>query len=137
MTVLRFSCLQAGLPEKYHKLILHHIIRHCYKKCRASCPSRIIPAVRQSSFGWQYRCVTIFGTLALFVLEAAGKLGGKAVFVFVGVGGHGGGWRLRPSEKTKGGLCHIVIGLSGRLKADWKACVIFPNSAALWEEKAV
>ena len=31
-----------------------------------------------------------FGTLALFVLEAAGKLGGKAVFVFVGVGGHGG-----------------------------------------------
>lgn len=104
MTVLRFSCLQAGLPEKYHKLILHHIIRHCYKKCRASCPSRIIPAVRQSSFGWQYRCVTIFGTLALFVLEAAGKLGGKAVFVFVGVGGHGGGWRLRPSEKTKGGI---------------------------------
>ena len=91
MTVLRFSCLQAGLPEKYHKLILHHIIRHCYKKCRASCPSRIIPAVRQSSFGWQYRCVTIFGTLALFVLEAAGKLGGKAVFVFVGVGGHGEG----------------------------------------------
>ena len=55
----------------------------------------------QSSFGWQYRCVTIFGALALFVLEAAGKLGGKAVFVFVGVGGHGGGWRLRPSEKTK------------------------------------
>ena len=27
----------------------------------------------------------------LFVLEAAGKLGGKAVFVFVGVGGHGEG----------------------------------------------
>ena len=32
-----------------------------------------------------------FGTLALFVLEAVGKLGGKAVFVFVGVGGHGEG----------------------------------------------
>ena len=32
-----------------------------------------------------------FGTFALFVLEAAGKLGGKAVFVFVGVGGHGEG----------------------------------------------
>ena len=32
-----------------------------------------------------------FGTLALFVLKAAGKLGGKAVFVFVGVGGHGEG----------------------------------------------
>ena len=30
-----------------------------------------------------------FGTLALSVLEAAGKSGGKAVFVFVGVGGHG------------------------------------------------
>ena len=39
MTVLRFSLFTGWLPEKYHKLILYHIIRHCYKKCRASCPS--------------------------------------------------------------------------------------------------
>lgn len=48
---------------------------------------RSSPKMAKNSF----QKVSLFGTLALFVLKAAGKLGGKAVFVFVGVGGHGEG----------------------------------------------